>query len=283
MKKTLVLDKSVLQGAQGEFIKELGGKFDFLLPGMLLYEIYTKRLEERPQLAQSQKDTLDQGIEANLWKVAEKTGNQWVNELNALRWEAEKGCSAGHMPTERLKTKSIEEMFSNQTMVEQCLEYEKHSEFLAKVCLSQELRNEWKPYLEMDERGFLAEMRKSQSWVAEAAINHVRDISSQEGWKISPNFKPDRQWFSFGWVLAFGLSGGWQVYKHPDGAVPKTKKAANVCFDAYYIACVAIADGLLSADKEMLKLAWACWPEKEDHIYEYDREKKKIIPFKLQC
>ena len=86
------------------------------------------------------------------------------------------------------------------------------------------------------------------------------------------------QWFSFGMALVGEAFRQWKLWKYGDEPAD-TKKPANPFYDTMYIAFMAIADGIVSADKNLLKLAWACWPDKREYIYDYDMREHRIIPF----
>ena len=160
MKTTLVLDKSVLQAAQGEFIEELGEKFDFLLPGTLRHESVTEELKERPELGALGEVKLKKIINANLRKAIDNAGNQFKEEGDAMQWEVEKGCSARYMPSEELGIKSVKQVLSDRRIVEECLKYDEHSEFLAKVRLPQKKESIWKHLANVNEKDFLAVIRQ---------------------------------------------------------------------------------------------------------------------------
>ena len=79
-------------------------------------------------------------------------------------------------------------------------------------------------------------------------------------------------------VLVSKVFRDWKLWKYRDEPADP-KKPANPFYDTMYIAIMAIAEGVISMDKNLLKLAWACWPDKREHIYDYDMHEHQIIPF----
>jgi hypothetical protein len=93
------------------------------------------------------------------------------------------------------------------------------------------------------------------------------------GWRKSRHFFPRKDWFIYGIAMSHMIYLPWKLWKHGNNA---PTKAANAAYDLYYIGFMAIADGLVSSDKAMLKLAWAMWPDKRQRIYEY-RDDQAIV------
>ena len=92
--------------------------------------------------------------------------------------------------------------------------------------------------------------------------------------EVAGNLNPIRDWLSFGIILTANVVYFLAAWKYGRGDKPSvTKKSVNFSFDVRYMPYIAIADGILSSDKEQLKLAWALWPEKRESIYYYDQAK----------
>ena len=108
-------------------------------------------------------------------------------------------------------------------------------------------------------------------------IEVFRSKAGKCGLDISGGFKPTRDWFCYGLVLASDAFFLWKCRFVGDGSPTK----ADHCFhDIGYLACMALADGLMSCDKVLLNLAWACWPEKRDCIYSYDSMNKRVCQYR---
>jgi hypothetical protein len=71
----------------------------------------------------------------------------------------------------------------------------------------------------------------------------------------------------------------WKYARHGDGT-PGKKQAVNAAYDMRYPAYVAICDGLLACDAEVLNMTWACWPAKRAGIYTYDKAKGGVVPYR---
>jgi len=106
-------------------------------------------------------------------------------------------------------------------------------------------------------------------------------IAVQRGWinqaQISPSFRPDEGWLSFGIMIAAEGLRLWKLWAHQNRDVV----LPNPFFDAMYVAYVAIADGLLSCDRGQLGLAWAVWPAKRNGLYYWDQCTGAERPFSL--
>jgi hypothetical protein len=97
------------------------------------------------------------------------------------------------------------------------------------------------------------------------------------GWNMHSNFCPQPDWYTFGWFRAQQAYIHWKYACHGDN-VPS--EPANIAFDMTYVAHMAVLDGLLSCDGDMLKLAWACWPEKRQDIHTLDRASGEIVAYR---
>ena len=118
-------------------------------------------------------------------------------------------------------------------------------------------------------------------------INHVQDscvasfieMGGHQGWRVSNNFCPDREWLTFGARLTqFGYMC-WKYARHGD-EIPEPASPANPSYDMIYVAYMAICDGILTNDATLLNIAWACWPEKRDSLMKYDQSKNAVVPYK---
>jgi len=95
------------------------------------------------------------------------------------------------------------------------------------------------------------------------------DVAANHGIAVSPSFVPDRDWLAYGIELVNRAYLPWKFWRVGDEQAD-TRKPANPFFDNLYIASMALADGIISCDRDLLRLSWVCWPEKRDNIFRYD-------------
>jgi len=84
--------------------------------------------------------------------------------------------------------------------------------------------------------------------------------------------KPEQDWYVYGYAVAKEAFHRFKSAKY--GCKPaQPEKPANPMYDTVLLATVAIADGLLSNDKDLRLLTWACWPRQRERIYMYSNGK----------
>ncbi len=103
-------------------------------------------------------------------------------------------------------------------------------------------------------------------------------MAKGKGLQVSPRFNPGPGWLTFGIDLVARAFFKLRLWTEKDPGLVQ-RKSPNPFFDSVYIAYISIANGILSSDKGLLKLAWACWPEKEKNLYEFDMQTQTIRPF----
>ena len=111
----------------------------------------------------------------------------------------------------------------------------------------------------------------------EAAFDNFVRRARESDWKVSNNFCPQPDWITFGWEHVHRAYIYWKYARHGDG---QPSVSPNVSFDMSYAAHMSVCDGLLSSDKTLLNMGWACWPEKRDSLYTYEPERQEIVPYK---
>lgn len=282
--KTLVLDKSAVKAAPRGLLKSLRTKFDFLLSDTLLHEIATEKLDQRSSFSEIERADLDRKIRANFLRTIEEAGNLWIDNEAALLWEIEQGCSAKHAPRISLRVTPSIDMLS-EAEKQFCLDDDARKGELASVVHAREDQQGFQEIRSWGEKKVFCQLREDYSservhnQVARDAKRGFAEIALQRGLKVSPDFTPGPDWFSFGITLASQAYLPWKFWKHGDGLADR-RKPPNPYFDMVYVGYVAVADGILSTDKDLLKLAWACWPEKTGDIYELDMKSHRIGVFK---
>lgn len=287
-KKMLVLDKSVVKAAPKGFLKRLRPRFDFLLIDTLLQEIGTEKLDKRENLCESEKERLDQMIRANFKRTIEEAGDLWIDNETALSWEIEKGCSAKQSP--RFSLCSIPPtttLLSEGKTKKACLDYDTKVANLVSVVHAPEDESGFQKVTNMGEEELFMSIQTNYSSeevlqrIAHDAKDGFEEVAMSRGLHVSPHFKPERDWFSFGITLASWSFLPWKFWKRGDRSAD-LKKPPNPYYDTIYRGYIAIADGILSADKDLLKLSWACWPEKRANIFDFNRQEQRIAQFKPQ-
>ncbi len=273
--KTLVLDKSALIGASRYGIKKLRERFDFLLTDTLLHEIATEGFKEHGKLCEKKQKKLDQRIDATFAKTVRDLGNSWIEMNVSIRWEIENGRSAKFGPIFSTEDIRITDYLSPKVL-KLSAEYEGRIGNLTGMKHHPEDEDDFQVVRRMSEREVLEKMEhdfaREQAIcdIAEDARRSFVESARERGWSVSSYYKLDRGWLSFGMYLVHRGYVPWKFNKYGDEPA-QPKKPANPSFDLIYIGHMAIADGILSTDKEQLKLAWAIWPEKRENIYYYDQ------------
>lgn len=286
--KMLVLDKSVVVATPRDFLKNHRDRFDFLLTDTLHHEIFTEKLDQWDSLCPDERTKTRQRIHASFRKAQEGAGNLWVDNERALGWEITEGCSARHAPTRSISftfTPS-NDMFSEEWKRE-CLKYDAKRGKLMSVVHAPVDQNVFERVRSLREEELFHQVRQDYSSerfrnsFALDAKTGFSEHGARRGLKVAPGFAPGAGWFSFGIIMASFAYLRWKFWKYGDDP-PDRKSPANPYFDMVYVSYIAIADGILSSDKNLLKIAWACYPEKEEDLYEFDTQTHEIATFKPQ-
>ena len=271
--KRIVLDKSALQGVPKGFLSGLRGDFEFLLPNILLHEILTQGLDFGA-LTVEEENARRQSVRACLEKAVYEAGNSWFDNDNALLWEVRNGLSAQSMQRIQLPV-PIETLNLTGRILDRSRTFDGRIGRAAEsVIVPQEKESRFRDiskggpgavYLSLESNlqmvtPFLAKTK-------EVILNHAKS----QGIPVSPGFIPGPGWYTYGRALTCYAFAFWKLATYGNKPA-QPKQPANPIFDMAYLACVSIADGILSGDKILKKIAWACFPEKRDHIYEFANE-----------
>lgn len=273
----LVLDKSVLKAAPQGLLGGYADRFHFVLTSVLLEEVVTEGLSERGT-------TELQYVDANFCKIANETPGEWSWFSDAVRYELATGNSARFAPKRSCAdlleyrdalTPDLHSQVQEEESVHAALmnldafpeERARATEALGAISDRTEF------FVRLDdqllERSKLS-IRATISWKAWAIEKRI----------ITPgSFVVHDRMLCFGIRLVSEACWLWQVWRRRDGQMGQ-HGAANTLKDFFQIAYMAIADGLLSVDKNMLRLAWVCWPKKREHLYTYDKDTREIVPWK---
>ncbi|MCJ7544986.1 MAG: hypothetical protein MUP47_10590 [Phycisphaerae bacterium] len=269
--RTLVLDKSALVGTPPGFLARQG--FTFLLTLNLFHEIVSERIDKRKKISKLEQEKLDQRVRSILHKAIREAGNVWLNETDAVEFEITRGRSAKDTPRITLPPGVIDVLPGETQQV--CIGLDAiFGEQIAAIHASGG-QTALAGLRLLGEEAFFQSIRaqssspQTQAQLAREAKIGFAESAERRGLSVSPLFCPASGWLTFGVNLvqwAYSWYRLWKWGKDPPG------KPANVFCDAIYVAHVSITDGILSSDEDLLKLAWACWPEKEDDIYEFDQQ-----------
>ena len=286
--KTIIIDKSALIGAPKCLLKERQSEFAFLLTDTLLFEIGTEKLGQDKALSAAGEAPRSRRITATLKRAMEEAGNTWVDRKSALKWELERGLSAGvdNAPRFSLTDGALPEIMSCSTgLYQQCMEQEVLAGNLASTAHAPGDEESFQRVRRMREHELFEQLRRDNCSpegrirIAREAKEAIGQRAKERGYQVVPSFDPGPGWLAFGMILSKMVFLPWKLWRYGDEPADRGQPA-NPWFDTEYIAYMAIADGLLSADKNQLKLAWACWPEKESSIYSFDMQDHSISQFR---
>lgn len=287
--KMLVLDKSALRAAPKGSIGELRQESSFLLTDILMHEIATDGLPHRDPITALEKRGVEAQIRSGFSKAMGEAGNLWISQDLAFRYEIQHGRSAKHAPRCSIDGMSPTEVLDllDEDLTRKCLAYDHRIAKLAAVVHAPEDDDAYQRLRQLREEEVFREIEE-EHWsgaagikIAQAAKEGFTSEGIRRGLIISPRFLPREDWFAYGVELTSRAYLRWKLWRRGDLSADR-EKPANPFFDIIYVAYIAIADGVLSADKGLLKMAWACWPKKRGAIFEYSMQQRKVIPFTPQ-
>ncbi len=257
----IVLDKSALVSASTEELRNFCRKATLVLTSTLQYEIATGPGEMR------------RNCEAHLQGINAVR----VHELGvAVRWELENGRSSkdlGQVPSTRA--------FFHDGWFETDANLTDHHEGewakLASIGPSSEeaalvaelgrMRPpEFYDYLARLQATLPIAKLAAESWTAKRA---------ELGVTVCRSLKPRPDWVIYGAEKVAILGGWWKFWRYDDNVAHK-ESPANFGLDLAYVTYMALADGLLSCEKNLLDFAWACWPEKRSGLLIFDQEAREV-------
>ena len=285
-KRVLVLDASMIRGAKKGFLRNLSSDYRFLLPDTLLHEIPTHALSERDTLTSEQSKELDAKIMAGLRRAMDEAGNNWAHHIEVMDWEMQTGLPGSDPSAPRCSLSSLDDIGSifDETTKQGCLDYDESAAKMGFVQHSP-ADDEWfKQVRKLKPEDFLVQLRNKfaspveRSLILSETINLYSHRAKEIGIKLPSSFSPGPGYLGFGIQLSSILFLYWKLWKYGDEPADK-KKPANPWLDQYYVGFMAIADGILSADKGQLERAWLCWPEKESLVFYYNQNDNSITRF----
>ncbi len=280
----LLLDKSVLKAAPQGLLEAHANEFCFVLTGVLLREIMTERMPERSGMDAAARSQQTHMIQANLRKIRSGTQNEWHELPAAIRYELETGNSARFGPRAKVPdplehsdlddARLWDEICAEELRYVEAMDPAAHAEALAaildRVRLIQDKRDLFRLLDDERRESHNLEIRYTRTW---------QDRAIELGIVTPLRFVVHDSMLCYGLLLAFDVLSWWWAWQTKQGLV-SPHRTVNTYYDYRQIAYIAIADGLLSGDLDMLHLAWVCWPKKRKHLYTYDDCAREIVPWK---
>ena len=281
----IVLDKSAIVAAPWRVLLDLRQQFRFLTTDMLLHEIATEGLQEVKTLTMSDMTRLTNRIALTLAK-AKEVSDSWFERYHALTWEIVQGESSRQAPQLQIPRVTVEEML--QLVHSEPEELLRQDEAMAQLSAfvhapeDEETFRKLRRLTRSQMLDFLDEHfanPQTHSICAREALVEFSALWRTLGHSISPRFLPDRSWLTYGIALTNRAFLVWKFCRFGDAAAD-SKKPENAIYDNFYVAAMACADGILSADTNLLELAWVCWPEKRDAILQFNQQSKTPEQFR---
>lgn len=265
----IILDKSSLVAVPGELLHSQLGIWEYLLPSSLLFEIRTDRRDYKSLLR----------------KALNFTNDKWSPAHHELAiWELQQGCSARQFIGNPGILRTINQCY-DESPVDKVADCQRRVEMWNDLPIHDDDRSritEWRKSIHSLAQFYVwlegAVARDSWDLSGIRNLEKWSELAASHGVQMSSDFQIARGWFCYGWDVAGIATLKYRLWTRLDGPMSKVKPEC-FGFDAQYLAHLSITDGILSNDAMVLGLAWACWPEKRQHIYTYDQESKTIKPF----
>ncbi len=220
-------------------------------------------------------------IDKTFGKTIGHAGNVWIRMEPSIRWEIENGRSSKFGPrfsigdnclSDYLTTESLE-----QSVVHDNVTCEKILE--TRLSLDDSVHNELTKKTRTELLIWFSADQCSEEWnqsISDTTREWLSEWGEKNKYNVAENLKPDRDWLSFGFTRTMKVLQFLAAWKYRQrGKLDVTKKLVNFTFDMRYITYMAIADGLLSSDKEQLNIAWSIWPEKRENIFVIIRQRMR--------
>lgn len=272
----LVLDVSAVVAAPPGYLKGLRRDFTFLLPDVLAEELGIQAFDHNGRPSRRKTARAD----ANLRKCIEEAGNEWVDRMQAVRWEAVQARSARFMPRRQLPAALLKDMDIPDAVRKESLQLKNSRAQHGSVVHDSQDEIPFRVLQRMSEGELYHSIQRDSSSeqvhraVVQAATNRLVEEAMRCGEMPPSRPEPDRSWLTYGLELMSRALCHWKYGVYGDD---RPQKPDNVVCDLDYVGFMAIADGILSHDAPLLKLAWAIWPEKRRHIYDFRPDKKQLV------
>lgn len=279
--KRIMLDCSALRGASSAAFSTVSLQFEFVITDKTFVELYTHDLDAGGNAAAAEDEA------ARFLSQVATSARVVMYDVDLIRFEIERGVSGRAAPVTpmpsdpfntvpRLQPDELEQMLLVSEEVGKLWDFK-----VPPGCedVGRQLRNcsaDWD----------LWPLVSSLLWnsirvrdTQEAAFDDRVRRTRESDWTVSNNFCPQPDWITFGWEHVHRAYIYWKYARYGD---EQPSDSPNVSFDMSYAAHMAVCDGLLASDKTLLKMGWACWPEKRDSLYTYDPRRGEIVPYKPQ-
>ena len=275
--KRLVLDASGIRGTSRSAFEACKGQYELLAIEDLFVELYT-HCEKGESFSKEQAS-----MEAHKY-FTNAASLPILRPHDPVRFEVEEGRSARECPHDKFRVPSepfqpsdvdLAHMRVREGFLGTFWDYRHPPECGAAFHDGRRLQSDKELWPHMTES---LNNDGTINLVRENAVACFMEMGGYRGWTVSNSFCPDRQWLTFGAILAWFGYIRWKQARHGDN-IPQRASPANPSYDMVHVAHMAICDGLLSTDPTMLNIAWACWPEKRDGLMTYDHSRKAIVPY----
>ena len=256
-RKSIILDKSSLEAMAGDILYKVDRDFHLILTIELYEEIQDSTRCNRGQIA----------------KLMAATRNLWIPpSFVLLAWELEHNFSSKFLINRERKvdlyvqTPQLVMDFLRQDVAR--LAYEKSNPRSAR-------------FLEcVKGLGSLEELLPVLSFRMQGIdlglpANDIMQMGTTRGLPIHPSFQLREDMFCSGLAIAHEGSYLLKLWRYGD-APADPKKPDNYGRDVELLAYMNICDGIISNDKWMLAVAWACWPTKRSSILTYDNPSRSL-------
>ena len=281
--RTVVLDKSVLKGATDGVLASYGEHFRYVLTDILFDEIVTEGGAENAADVAMRDASLRSMIDANLGRIVGETDNAWYFTRDALTYELETGRSARLSPQvtygNLLEYRSVvrdetwNRIAEQERMHAQLMNLEGFEDAQARTIEDLATVQGRRAFFTM-----LADQLLDRPTLCVQCVKDWEDLASEHGIAICPGFALHESLLCYGSSLVSRAHWFWKCWARKERPADSAKPP-NPFYDAVQIAYVAICDGLLAGDRGMLHMAWACWPNKREHLYTYDDVRLQIERF----
>jgi len=267
----IVVDKCFVQGAKKGLLRELARDFRLVPTDVLLFEIGTDATRGRSLEKKVRAEMGDQ-CPVSAWELIEKEITEGIPGSQVLRSEGGWVCfdDFSRLWDDKF-LREQEELFGDDGM--RLLNMERPSDNDSAEAIRQ-LRRPKRVFY-----GGLAQFVKDRGPLI---ASHAKEVGAafaeREGWKISDAFAPDDGWCTFGYYLTLRAADFQNLHRLEPTVRPK-ENPANYGADLHYLMWLACADGLITNESKVLSLAWAIYPEKREHLYQYDKASASLRVF----
>ena len=269
----IVVDKCFVQGAKKGLLHEFGKDFRLVPTDVLLFEIRTDEGMGRSTEKRLRTEIGNQ-CPVSLWDLMALEITQGIPGWRALRSEdnwVTIDAFSGHW--NGLFLRQHERLFAADA---RRLLHMQHPDDPAFHELLRVLRRSGDIY-----NGLAHFAKERGPEIASDAKKVGVLFAAQDDWKVHDGFAPEDGWATFGYYLTLRATDIQNLWRFGPVYDPQRNKEppANYGADLHYLMWSACAEGLITNDPKMLPLAWAMYPAKREHLYQYDQDSASLRVF----